>query len=154
MSDDLYHAAIMDRARAAAGDHRLSEADATVTVDNPLCGDRVTLDVRMNGERIAAVGYRVRGCALCQAATSIAGEALFGVARKDAEEAETALRALLEVGAEPVERWSGFGIFRPVGHHRSRHGCVLLAMKALRKALDQAALNRSRRDPMLNRTDS
>ncbi len=138
MSDDLYHAAIMERARAAAGDHRLSDADATVTVDNPLCGDRLTLDVRVNGERIAAVGYRVRGCALCQASTSIVGETLSGAARSDAEEAEAALRALLATGAEPGDRWSAFEIFRPVGPHRSRHGCVLLPLEALRKALDRS----------------
>lgn len=135
MSDDLYHAAIMERARAAAGDHRLSDADATVTVDNPLCGDRLTLDVRMSGERIDAVGYRVRGCALCQASTSIAGEILPGATRRDADEAKAAVRVLLETGAEPPDRWSAFAIFRPVGAHRSRHGCVLLPMEALRRAL-------------------
>lgn len=141
MTDDLYHDAIMDRARVAAGDHRLFVADATVSVDNPLCGDRVTLDLRMNGARIDAVGYRVRGCALCQAATAITGEALRGATGDDAEGATAALRALLETGAEPAERWSGFGVFRPVGSHRSRHRCVLLPLDALKQALDRAATN-------------
>lgn len=136
MSDDLYHAAIMDRARAAAGDHRLPDADATVTVDNPLCGDRVTLDVRMDGERIAAIGYRVRGCALCQASASIAGEILPGATRRAAEDAVSVLRAVLETGAKPADRWSALAIFTPVGAHKSRHGCVLLPLEALRKALD------------------
>ncbi len=139
MSDDLYHAAIMDRARAAAGDHRLSDADATATVDNPLCGDRVTLDVRMDGGRIAALGYRVRGCALCQASTSLVAEVLAGAHRGDAEDGESVMRALLEDGVEPPDRWSGLGIFRPVGPHRSRHGCVLLAIAAVRKALSTAS---------------
>ncbi len=135
MSDDLYHAAIMDRARAANGDHRLANADATVTVDNPLCGDRITLDLRMDGERIAAVGYRVRGCALCQASTSVSGEVLPGATRSAVDDAEAALRGLLETGAEPAGRWAALAMFRPVGPHRSRHGCVLLAMQAVRKAL-------------------
>jgi len=138
MSDDLYHAAIMDRAKAAAGDHRLSDPDATATVDNPLCGDRVTLDVRMDGARIAALGYRVRGCALCQASTSLLAETLAGARPDDAESGETVLRALLEDGVEPPERWSDFAMFRPVGVHKSRHGCVLLPLAALRKALSTA----------------
>jgi len=136
MSDDLYHAAIMDRARAASGDHRLSDADATVTVDNPLCGDRITLDVRMDGERIAALGYHVRGCALCQASASVVADASPGGTRGEVEDAGSALREMLQSGMEPADRWSGFGIFRPVSRHRSRHGCVLLAVEALRKALD------------------
>lgn len=137
MKDDLYHAAIMDRARAAAGDHRLSDADATVTVDNLLCGDRVTLDVRMDGERIATLGYHVRGCALCQASASVMAEALPGATRNDAEAMEAALRALLETGMEAADRWSVFGMFRPVGSHRSRHGCVLLPVNALKPALER-----------------
>ena len=138
MSDDLYHAAIMERARAAIGDHQLPDADATVTVDNPLCGDRVTLDVRLNGERIAAVGYRVRGCALCQASTSIAREVFPGATPRDAEDAEAAVRALLETGAKLADRWSTFAIFQPVSAHRSRHGCVLLPLEAVRKALNRS----------------
>jgi nitrogen fixation NifU-like protein len=137
MTDDLYHAAIMEHARIAGGEHRLSEPDASVTVDNPLCGDRVTLDVQMTGERIGAIGYRVRGCALCQASTSVAAGILAGANRREAEEAESVLRALLETGAEPADRWSALGIFRPVGAHRSRHGCVLLPINAVRKALDR-----------------
>jgi len=142
MKDDLYHAAIMERARAAAGDHRLSEADATVTVDNPLCGDRVILDVRMDGERIAALGYHVRGCALCRASTSIVGEILPGATRLAAEEVQSVLRALLETGTAPADRWSVFGMFRPVGSHRSRHGCVLLPFDALKQALDRTGMKR------------
>jgi nitrogen fixation NifU-like protein len=143
MSDDaLYHAAIMERARAADGDHRLAEtdADATVTVDNPLCGDRVTLDLRMDGRRIAAVGYRVRGCALCRASASVVAEVLAGAGRRETADAGSAVRGLLEAGIEPAEPWSALGIFRPVGNHKSRHGCVLLPLEAVRQALDTLAL--------------
>jgi nitrogen fixation NifU-like protein len=136
VNDDLYHAAIMTRASAAADDCRLTDADVSATVDNPLCGDRVTLDLRLDGDRIAAIGHRVRGCALCRASVAVIGETGPGATRDQMIDAETAMRALLEAGDVPADRWSVFEIFRPVADHPSRHGCVLLPFEALRNALN------------------
>ena len=63
--DDLYQAGIVDAARAAADYPRLDAPDGTATIDNPLCGDRVTMDVTLDGTVIEAIGQRVRGCLLC-----------------------------------------------------------------------------------------
>ena len=68
MTDELYHQAILELAKQAGRTPRLEDPDASVTVDNPLCGDRVTLDLRLADGRVAAVGHKVRGCLLCQAA--------------------------------------------------------------------------------------
>ncbi|HSJ99159.1 MAG TPA: iron-sulfur cluster assembly scaffold protein, partial [Myxococcota bacterium] len=68
MNDELYHQAILELARKARGASRLEAPQASVTVDNPLCGDRVTLDLSLADGRVREVGHRVRGCLLCQAA--------------------------------------------------------------------------------------
>ena len=70
MSEDLYQQAILDLAKSAAGAGRLIDADASVTLDNPLGGDRITIDVKVTDGRLQAVGHKVRGCALCEAAAS------------------------------------------------------------------------------------
>ena len=83
MSEALYHAALVDRARTAFGKGRLPDADASATVDNPLCGDRVTLDLKITDGKITAIGHDVRGCLLCEAsaATIAARKAIeFGLA--------------------------------------------------------------------------
>lgn len=139
MNDDLYHEAIMKRADRAAGDHRLSDPDASATVDNPLCGDRVTLDIRLVGQRIAEIGHRVRGCALCKASTSVIVETAPGSTASEMAAAEAELRALLvETAEESAVRPSPLAIFRPVRDYRSRHDCVLLPFEALAEAVRQA----------------
>jgi nitrogen fixation NifU-like protein len=143
VTDDLYHAAIMERAGRAADDHRLTHPDASATVDNPLCGDRVTLDVRLDGGRIVAIGHRVRGCALCRASTSVIVETAPGATIAETAAAEAELRALLAGAKDDADfRRSPLAIFRPVRDHASRHDCVTLPFDALAEALRQAQMKR------------
>lgn len=140
MNDDLYHEAIMERADRATIDHRLTDPDASATVDNPLCGDRVTLDIRLDGERVAEIGHRVRGCALCQASTSVIVETAPGATAVEMAAAEAELRTVLAETAEgSAGRRSPLAIFRPVRAYKSRHDCVLLPFDALSQVLRKAA---------------
>lgn len=143
MSDDIYQQAILDHAKAAEDGGSVETPDASVTLDNPLCGDRVRIDVKMSGARIAALAHRVRGCALCQAAADVirvraVGQTVDGIAATAAE-----LRAMLkDERLPPAGAWSDLGIFLPVRRHRSRHDCVLLPFAALGAALQQARASR------------
>ena len=82
MKDDLYHQAILDLARQATGHGRLETPQASVTVDNPLCGDRVTLDLDLADGRVERGRPRVRGCLLCQAAAAVIGARAPGQSRR------------------------------------------------------------------------
>jgi nitrogen fixation protein NifU and related proteins len=138
MSDDLYQQAIMERAKSRAGAGRLEKPSASATVDNPLCGDRVTLDVTLNNGSIAAVGHQVRGCALCQASAAVIATASVGQTPVAALAGRDTLKAVL-TGGVPAAPWAELGIFAPVQRHKSRHDCVLLPFEALAQALGQAA---------------
>jgi nitrogen fixation NifU-like protein len=143
MKDELYHQAILELARKARQASRLEAPQASVTVDNPLCGDRVTLDLNLVDGRVREVGHRVRGCLLCQAAAAAIGERAPG-------ETPAALRAVVRdlgeaiaMAPEAVDRlWPELAAFAPVHAHKSRHECVLLPFEALTQALDQAEANR------------
>jgi nitrogen fixation protein NifU and related proteins len=137
MSDDLYQQAIMERAKQPVGAGRLEAPDATATVDNPLCGDRITLDVKLRGGTIAAIGHQVRGCALCQASASVIASTAVGQEPAAALAGREALRGVLG-GGEAGAPWAALGIFAPVKRHKSRHDCVLLPFEALARALAQA----------------
>ena len=128
----------MARARAGAADSRLDPRDARATADNPLCGDRVTLDLRLAGGRVAALGHRTRGCALCQAASETLREAAIGADPAAAATAIDAVRGFLAGGADPAGAFAAFALFRPVRDYKSRHGCVLLPLEALGEALAAA----------------
>ena len=57
MNDNLYQEAILGHARSELRAGRLADPDATATADNPLCGDRVTFDVRIAAGRIADIAH-------------------------------------------------------------------------------------------------
>ena len=141
MADLPYHAAIMSAAHRASGKGRLAAPDASATVDNPLCGDRVTIDIRWGDpggrDRVLEIGQVVRGCVLCEAAASVIVEAGTGVSAADLRAASDRVRGMLEDGGPPPEgAWRKAEMFLPVRAHPSRHDCVLLPFQALLEALD------------------
>jgi nitrogen fixation protein NifU and related proteins len=143
MNDQLYHHAILELAKKARQASRLEAPQATVTVDNPLCGDRVTLDLNLADGRVREVGHRVRGCLLCQAAAAAIGERAPG-------ETPAALRAVAKDIGDAIagapgtagRAWPELAAFAPVHAHKSRHECVLLPFEALIRALDQVETDR------------
>lgn len=138
MSADLYQAAIMAMAKAAHGKGRLPTPDRSAMLDNPLCGDRITVDVKLDGGRIAALGHDVRGCALCQAAASLIGQAAIGLDAETARALPGAIEALLADGTAPPAALADAAMFAPVRAHRSRFDCVKLPFAALAAALAPA----------------
>ncbi|MEQ8333134.1 iron-sulfur cluster assembly scaffold protein [Nisaea sp.] len=141
MSDALYRAEILRLAKEGRGNQRLEDADGSARVDNPLCGDRVTVDLKLKGGKITAVGHRVQGCALCEASAALirqhaTGQSLAGL--------ETVRRQLLDylAGARDGDLdWPELESFAPVRDFKSRHECVRLpfdaALNALKDALEK-----------------
>lgn len=135
MSEALYHKALVERARAAFGKGRLPNATSSATVDNPLCGDRVTLDLCVKDGHAAEIGHHVRGCLLCEAAAATIAEHGRGADRAALEAMSQAARTLMAEGGALDPRWECLEIFRPVHSAKSRRECVLLPFEALKRAL-------------------
>jgi nitrogen fixation NifU-like protein len=139
MTDDLYQQAILEAARRGAENRRLERPDGTSTVDNPLCGDRVTMDVRVHDGRITTVGYRTRGCALCQASTALLADAAVSLEPSAIPRVEDQVAAMLgHDGPSPTPPFETYAMFMPARRHPSRHACVRLPFDALRQALAAA----------------
>jgi nitrogen fixation NifU-like protein len=137
-SDALYHEELLRLARARTGAGRLEAPAASASRDNPLCGDRVAIDVRLEAGRIAAVAHRVRGCVLCEAAAALVGATAPGRAPAEVAAVRERLTAMLRAGAAPPdEPWAALGVFLPVRAVPSRHACVLMPFEALADALAQ-----------------
>ena len=133
MSDELYQARIVAFAKSKAGAGKLAAPTKSARRDNPLCGDRVTIDVRLDGGKIAEIAHQVRGCLLCQA--SAAALASIAVGRDAAGVAELRHDAERAIGREAGKAHEPFDAFEPVAGHKSRHECVLLPFEALKDAL-------------------
>jgi nitrogen fixation NifU-like protein len=133
MTDELYQERIVALAKAKTGAGKLANPTKSARRDNPLCGDRVTIDVLMDGGKIAEIAHQVRGCLLCQASASALASIAVGkdkagiaLARQDAE------RAVGKAQGTPEEP---FAVFAPVRDHKSRQECVLLPFEALADAM-------------------
>lgn len=134
MNDQLYQDRIVALAKAKTGAGKLVQPTRSARRDNPLCGDRVTIEVNLDGEgRIAEFAHQVRGCLLCQASASALAAVAVGrdasgvvAIRRDAERA---------IGRQEGEAGEPFSAFAPVAAHKSRQECVLLPFEALKEAL-------------------
>nr|WP_277346066.1 iron-sulfur cluster assembly scaffold protein [Sneathiella chinensis] len=131
---------MMRLAANATGAGTLSAPNATLTLDNPTCGDRVTLQVRLEDGRIMELAHDNKACMLCQASASLLGEHAVGLTLEDIDRVRAALLALLEKGEEQDGDidlpWEGLEFFAPVKDHKSRHICVLLPFNALIEILE------------------
>lgn len=133
MNQALYQDRIVALAKSKTGAGTLAAPTAKAMRDNPLCGDRVSIEIRLDGEgRIAELAHKVRGCALCEAsAAALAPRAIGHTAAQVAE-----LRREIDAVLSGASGGTGdFAAFAPVAEHRSRRDCVTLPFEALRAAL-------------------
>ena len=130
--DALYPKPLLRLAAAAHGAARLTHPTTTATRVNPICGDKIVIDLEVKDEVIQAVGYEVKACVICQASASALTGALTGQPRT----AAGALRAILKsMLSESTQAPEGFADFEAVQPYPSRHGCVLLPFDAALEAL-------------------
>src|SRR5438874_3849959 len=82
---DLYQQIIIDHNRNPRNKKKVEGATRVAAGDNPLCGDRITLYVRLDGDTIADVGFEGSGCAISQASASLMTGAVKGRSVSEAE---------------------------------------------------------------------
>ena len=101
-TSQIYHDAIKALATAATGDGSLESPDGKALVDNPLCGDRVEMEVKVADSRVTAVAHRVRGCLLCCAVASVIGKHAPGATPAEIERVSAGVAEMLEKQAAPA----------------------------------------------------
>jgi nitrogen fixation protein NifU and related proteins len=92
---DLYRDVILDHNRHPRNFGRIEGADGCAEGHNPLCGDRLSLSLRMRGERIEDIRFEGKGCAISTASASLMTEAVKGKDRKAVRELFEKMHALL-----------------------------------------------------------
>lgn len=77
--DDLYRELILDHYKNPRNRGKLEPADISYEDDNPLCGDRIRIDLRLDeGGRVKEVAFSGQGCAISQASASMLTEEVLG----------------------------------------------------------------------------
>ena len=131
----LYQDAIKQFAQAAHGHGQLAAATGEAKLDNPLCGDRVRLQVAVVSGRIAAIGHETKGCLLCRAAAAVVGLRAPGQDEAGIRVAVDGLEGLLQHDGATPAAWPELAMFEPARAYPSRHRCILLPFRALLAAL-------------------
>jgi nitrogen fixation protein NifU and related proteins len=140
MSDlrDLYQEVILDHNRRPHNFRRMDEPDHVCEGFNPLCGDRLTLYLDLEGETIRDVAFEGTGCAISRASASLMTDALKG---KSVAEAERLFERFHQLVTSPPDRpadTSGLGklaVFAGVREYPARIKCATLSWHTMRAAL-------------------
>ena len=131
----LYNSTILRLATSIPHQTRLADPQASVEKRSPVCGSRVTVDVRLGPDgRIEALGQEVRACALGQASAALMGEHAIGRNAAELAAARDALTDFLAGGRDDPGEWPGLEIFAPARPHGARHASIRLAFEAVAEA--------------------
>ncbi len=138
---DLYRDVILDHNRQPRNFGRLDPADATADGHNPLCGDRLTVSLRLSGGTIADIRFEGKGCAISTASASLMSEAVKGRDRTAVHELFTRIHALLTQAQAPVDESLGkLAALSGVREFPARVKCASLCWHTLNAALDQGGV--------------
>jgi len=135
---DLYQEVILDHNRKPRNFGDLPGADRTAVGHNPLCGDRITVFLDLEGDKVKDVRFQGSGCAISKASASMMTESVKGRTLVEAEALfEGFHRLLTEDGAVADERALGkLVVFSGVREFPVRVKCATLAWHTLRAALE------------------
>jgi nitrogen fixation protein NifU and related proteins len=138
---DLYQETILDHGRRPRNFRRIAGADRSAQGHNPLCGDRLTLYLAMDGDRVKDAAFDGAGCAISTASASLMTEAVKGRTQVEAEALFGRFHDMLTAPGEPGEEGDDEGlgklaVFSGVREFPMRIKCATLAWHTLRAALD------------------
>ena len=135
----LYQDLILDHNRAPRNYRAIEDADRKVEGHNPLCGDRLTVWVRMDGDVLLDVAFQGSGCAISRASASLMTTAVKGKTKGEAEDLCERFRKLITGSSAPTEARSlgKLAAFAGVADFPARVKCASLSWHALRAALSQ-----------------
>ena len=140
MSDlsDLYQEVILDHNRRPRNFHALAGASHTAEGYNPLCGDRLTLYLKLAGETIEDVSFEGAGCAISKASASMMTDALKGRTIAEANALfERFHRMVTTPPDQAVEDMGKLSSLAGVREFPVRVKCASLAWHTLKAALDR-----------------
>ena len=142
---DLYQEVILDHGRKPRNFRRLDDADRTARGDNPMCGDRLELFLKLTpGGDIAEAAFQGRGCAISTASASLMTEIVKGKTSAQAHALSENFRQLAmtgtcpDCGAELSDEMERLQPLSGVHEFPSRVKCATLAWHTLNAALDGA----------------
>jgi nitrogen fixation protein NifU and related proteins len=137
---ELYRDVILDHNRHPRNFGRMDSPDRHAQGHNPLCGDELSLFVRMNGTRVEDIRFEAKGCAISTASASLMTEAVKGKERAAIRDLYEEVHRLLTRHDEiPAPSLGKLAALSGVREFPARVKCASLCWHALNAALDQSS---------------
>ena len=137
---ELYQQVVLDHNRSPRNSRPLPDANRTAEGVNPLCGDEITVRLRLEGDVIEDIAFQGTGCAISQASASLMTAAVKGKTKEEAEGLFHAFHAMVTAGAGSSPDTSQLGKLAALGGVRrfpARVKCANLAWHTLHAALHE-----------------
>ena len=138
--NNVYNELIMEHSMNSYNKKKLENADYQELGHNPNCGDEITLELKLDGNKIADMAFTGHGCAISQASTSIMIDTLKG---KTIEEAKKIIETFIEMikreekDEEKLKILEEAIAFRNVANMPARVRCALLAWHTIEDMLEK-----------------
>jgi NifU-like protein involved in Fe-S cluster formation len=148
MINEVYNRRIIELAGTIPRIGRLTEPDASATAHSRLCGSTVTIDLKMDGDKVTDFAHEVKACALGQASSSIMARNVVGSNADELRALRETVRKMLKENAEPPRdgKWADIAVLEPVRDYKARHASTLLTFDAVVDAIGQIEAKRGAKD--------
>jgi nitrogen fixation NifU-like protein len=133
---ELYQQVILDHSRSPRNFLKLDGANRIAEGHNPLCGDRVTVYLRLENDVIRDVSFQGEGCAISKASASMMTELLKGKSKAEAQKIFTKFHDMVTTGTPNLDELGKLGVFAGVNKFPARVKCAILAWHAISATLE------------------
>ncbi len=137
----LYQDIILDHNKNPRNFRVMEDADRVIEGYNPLCGDRYTVYVKMDGERIADLSFTGSGCAISKSSASVMSTVVKGLTASEADAWFGQFHTLVTKGLQPgqeAEELGKLAAFSGISEFPARVKCAILAWRTMQSALHTA----------------
>ncbi len=134
--NDLYQQVILDHSRSPRNFKKLEGANRIARGHNPLCGDRITIYLHLDGDVITDISFEGSGCAISKASASVLTTILKGKTVAEAHQLFGQFRQLVTTDTPDSADLGKLAVFAGVHKFPARVKCAILAWHALESALE------------------
>jgi NifU-like protein involved in Fe-S cluster formation len=143
MMDDIYNSKILEFAGNIPRNGTLLDADASAQAYSKLCGSRVKIWLKMDGDLVSDFAHEVKACALGQASSSVMARHVVGASKEEIRQAREDMLAMLKADGEgPRGRFEDMRYLKPVKDYKARHASTMLTFDAVVDAIGQVEAKR------------
>lgn len=135
--DDLYRRVIMDHYKKPRNRGTFEDGTVTVDLNNPTCGDRISLQLKLNDGIVEDARFTGEGCSISMSSASMMTEAVKGKTLEQAHKLAERFSALVKGEDATFDEYEDIEALSGVNKFPARIKCATLAWNALRKGIDK-----------------